>query len=82
MGINWRTRVPCDYYVKFLEMQGNTVYVFEKPDRRIVAVKPLFQYRKEAVYDVFDTELEKKGQFGPRTLTQREVEVLIEEYAK
>jgi hypothetical protein len=82
MGINWRTRVPDDSDVAFFEMQSNTLQVFETPDRRIVAVKSLFPYSREAVHNVSDTELEKIGLFGPKTLTQRKVEFLKHEFAK
>ncbi|MDR1891237.1 MAG: hypothetical protein LBQ23_03645, partial [Puniceicoccales bacterium] len=74
MYTNQITCVPGDYYVALLRREGHEVHVFEKSNRRIVVIKLQCPYSKEAVYNSYDSELEKKKLFCPKILTQREVE--------
>jgi hypothetical protein len=68
--------------VEGLREKDYEVHVFEKPGRRIVAIKFPYLDHGKTLYDAYDSELEKMGLFCMRTLTPRDVEALKEEYAK
>jgi hypothetical protein len=67
MDTNRITCVPWNCYVAFFRMQGNEVRVFAKSGRHIVVIKLRCPYGGEAVYDAYDSELENKKLFCPKT---------------